>query len=53
MAHTKGGDTLPQSEVSIAMWTGSSTDPAFRTARPAVRVAPSSKSVREGSSRVF
>ena len=37
---------LPQAEVSLAVWTASSSDPAFRTARPAALPADKSQAVR-------
>ena len=37
---------LPQAEVSLAVWTASSSDPAFRTARPAILMASKSQTVR-------
>jgi hypothetical protein len=46
MASSSRGEVLPQAEVSLSVWTASSADAAFRTALPAVRVAPTSRSVR-------
>jgi hypothetical protein len=37
---------LPQAEVSLAVWTASSSDPAFRTARPAALKPAKSQTVR-------
>ena len=45
MMQGKNG-TLPQAEVSLAVWTASSSDPAFRTARPAILMSSKSQTVR-------
>ena len=37
---------LPQAEVSLAVWTASSSDPTFRTARPAALMPAKSQTVR-------
>ncbi len=46
MAEGKNKELIPQAEVSVAVWTSDSADPAFRTARAGVRKPSNKRSVR-------
>jgi len=47
-----GGEEMPQAEVSLSVWTASSADPAFRTARAGARRPPTKRSDMGDTSRV-